>query len=310
MIRRACLVLGCLVLCACDEADFYRAFGVSQGTLVADLGMPMAEVQRRSSLKLHESRLGRASWDYTGGNAYFDFELAGSPVRFKGCSMYSIDAAGPDKTVTHIGVFVTSGRLRWRAFGDELRGTAGMLRAAGFEPYLHDGWQPLEAFLARDPGSLEQTPSDVVATFDWKRAGKLFRLSAHQGWDSERFWSSFDLNPGAFWEPSGERWLGEFRAYPGAREVCSQHALGAPGSQPREIAWTQYTTPDEPRVVAAFYTWEGGELSSLGDSGLEVGSKDARKRLSVHPVSGSYSDCGKKLPPDARTVLVLSQALP
>jgi hypothetical protein len=311
MNHRAALA-ACLLLGACDAGDYHRMLDVSQGTLVAGLGMPMGEVARRSSLRLNKlPSLGLPTGNYADGNAYFDFELAGSPVRFHGCSMYSINYSGPEEAITSISVFITPGRLRWKAFGQELRQTAAQLKAAGWQPDLHDGWEPLEAFLARDGSQIESTPSDVVATFDWKQDGEQFRLSAHRAWNEARFWSSFELTD-ADPVPAGasERWLDEFPAYAGAREVCSQHVLGAPGSRPVEIAWSLYSTPDAPDAVVEFYARSGHMAARGGDPRLELASGDGNSRLSVHAVSGSFPDCGVKPPKGTRTVLIVSQALP
>ena len=103
-------------LSACGEADLRRMADVSEGTLVAGLGMPMREVMKRSSLKFGRrlALAGMSSGSYANsGDGYFDFELAGSGLRFHGCSMYSIDHDAPDETVTGINVCITPGRSRW-----------------------------------------------------------------------------------------------------------------------------------------------------------------------------------------------------
>jgi hypothetical protein len=105
-------------------------------------------------------------------------------------------------------------------------------------------------------------------------------------------------------------WLSEFPSYPGASKVCSGHVLGRADGKRREIAFSLYATKDDPASVVRFYASVRGVKSELGDTTLTTRSTDGKKVLSIHPVSGSYPDCGVKPPKDAKTVVVVSQMTP
>jgi hypothetical protein len=309
-MRRRLLGPGVAVLlAACSADDLHRFAGVPQGTLVVGLGMPMSEVARRSTVKLHKlPTLGLTSGSYADGNAYFDFELAGSSLRFHGCSMYSIDFEGPDETVTGINVHITASRHRWPALQRELRETAAKLKADGWEPWHRDGQPTLESFLARDASKIGTTSSGRIASFEWRKGGAVATLSADRAWDSAQFWSSLVVVEARRFALTHEteRWPGEFPAYPGARFVCSQHVSGA-GAGALHINWTLHATTDDPARVTAFYAGTGAAVPGRRGETLALASKDGLKHLSAHPVSGSYPSCQVKPPGDAKTVFVVSQ---
>lgn len=50
-----------------------------------------------------------------------------------------------------------------------------------------------------------------------------------------------------------EAWLGVFKAFPGARRLCSQHVLGQGEGKRVEIQFTLYSTGREPSETARFY---------------------------------------------------------
>jgi hypothetical protein len=311
-VRRHLLLASLAAACgACDEGDLHRIAGIPQGTLVVGLGMPMGDVARRSTVKLHKlPTLGLPNGNYADGNAYFDFELAGSSVRFHGCSMYSIDYEGPREIVTSMSVFITPKSLRWRAFQQELRDTAGKLKADGWEPYQHDGWPALESFLSRDGSKIETTPSDVVATFDWKKGGALFRLSAHRAWDGPDFWSSFELYPADLHDPAKNAvwWPAGFPQYPDALGLCSRNTPASAERKPGEPTWSMFGTRDEPADVIAFYAAERGLKLEPGATTLRLESKDGKTRLMVYPIDGGYKeDCGVHPSSWARTILIASE---
>lgn len=296
---------------ACDAGDRARMMDKSQGTLSAAIGMSMKEVAARSTLKLHKLPTLSKTVNYATGNAYFDFELAGSSLRFHGCSMYFMDAEGPEETVTSINVFLTPSRHRWGAFRRELTDTAAKLKADGWAPHARQGWPTLESFVSQDGSKIQTTDSGAVACFDWSKGSQLFRLTAHRAWDGPQFWSSFDLTeeawlqPAAFWDA--------FPAYPGARKVCSQHVTGSAGSQPREIAWSLYATKAHEADVSSFYIgysqWHGLK-SDVVDRRLILESPDGTQRLTLHEASDSYPDCGVRPQADEKAVLIVSQASP
>jgi hypothetical protein len=288
--------MGAVLLLACDEADIARWRDRSQGTLNVAPGMRMSEVVKRSTLKLNKLPTLGSTVNYATGNAYFDFELAGSGLRFHGCSMYSIDAEGPEETVSSINVFVTPRHLRWGAFTRELKDTAAKLKADGWEPHVQTGRPTLESFMSQDGSKIQTTPSDVVATFAWAKGSLLLDLSVHRAWDGPQFWSSFDLSDEPWLKPT-EMWQQEFPAYPGARKVCSQGD------------WTLYAAQDHDASVSSFYIsygqWYGLKTDVVDRSTVALVGASGR-RLTVQPASVGAPDCGAPLRPEEKTILIVS----
>ena len=213
-MRSHALALGlAVILQACGVEDLHRFAGIPQGTLAVGIGVPMREVVRRSSVRLHRSPSGPSKGSYDNGNAYFDFELLGSSLRFHGCSMYFVDYEGPDETVKSISVYITPDRHRWWALRRELRETAAKLTADGWDPHPYPGWEPLETFLARDGAKVGSSDSGAIATFAWRKAGLELRVTANRAWDAAQFWSSLSIVPADFWDapamPSPKPRLGE-----------------------------------------------------------------------------------------------------
>ena len=62
--------------------------GKSEGTLVANMGMTLEEVKGRSTLKLAPTVHYPTGEEMTAGGARFDFEVAGTKIRFEGCRYY------------------------------------------------------------------------------------------------------------------------------------------------------------------------------------------------------------------------------
>lgn len=72
---------------------------VSQGALVLDIGMLLADVRKQSSLELvAESRGGLTSEGRLIAEVVFDFQVAGSTLRFEGCRYYWITTDGKDES--------------------------------------------------------------------------------------------------------------------------------------------------------------------------------------------------------------------
>ena len=310
VLAHALLVGALLGLTGCDDGDISRILDRSQGTLAVAIGMPMKEVLRRSTLKLHKMpTLGLSDVDYATGSSYFDFELVGSALRFHGCSMYSIRASAPDETVTAINVFLTPRRHRWDAFRRELKETAAKLTADKWAPHVSQAGPALESFL-QDGSKTGSTSSGAVAIFEWSKGSQLLRVTAHRAWDSPEFWSSLDLTeeawlqPAAFWD--------SFPAYPGARKLCSQHALGGGAGERREIAWSLYATKERADVVSFYGSYAGwhGLKSDVVDKRLVLSSPEGTGRLTVHEPSDSYPDCGVRPGADDRAVVIVSRATP
>jgi hypothetical protein len=75
---------------ACDivRSDLNSLAGKSEGTLVANMGMTLEEVRGRSTLKLAPSVHYPTGEEMTAGGARFDFEVAGTSIRFESCRYY------------------------------------------------------------------------------------------------------------------------------------------------------------------------------------------------------------------------------
>ena len=112
----------------------------------------------------------------------------------------------------------------------------------------------------------------------------------------------------ACWMEKGkmkEKWLDAFSAYPGARELCSQHVTG----NTMHILWRAYAAVDATKDVIAFYVQaEPKENIELSENSLTVRRGD--KVLSVHAASATdYPRCGVDPRPGERTVLIVSHAM-
>jgi hypothetical protein len=310
MRRARGLLAGVLLgLSACDASDIARMRDRSQGTLAAAVGMPMSEVSRRSTFRIKKLPTLGSSVSYATGNAYFDFELVGSGLRFHGCSMYSIEVEGPEETVTSINVHVTPKRRRWGAFRRELTETAAKLKADGWAPHPRRGDPTLESFM-QDGSKIGVTYSGAIATFDWSKGSLLLRLTAHRAWDGPEFWSSFNVSAETWLQPAGS-W-DSFPAYPGARKVCSQHVVGSAAGERREIAWSLYAAKDKDDVFSfyvAIADWHGLK-SDLVDKRLILVSPDGTGRLTLQDASDAYPDCGVRPEADEKALVVVSRATP
>ena len=84
------LAAATLLSAGCDilRSDLNGLSGRSEGTLMANMGMTLEEVQGRSTLKLAPSVRYPTGEQMTAGGARFDFEVAGTKIRFEGCRYY------------------------------------------------------------------------------------------------------------------------------------------------------------------------------------------------------------------------------
>jgi hypothetical protein len=72
--------------------QFRLPVGKSEGVLVADVGMTLDEVRQRSSIQLPEGTLSSLTGDrIVIGSPVFDFEIAGTAIRFERCRYYWIE---------------------------------------------------------------------------------------------------------------------------------------------------------------------------------------------------------------------------
>jgi hypothetical protein len=105
------------------------------------------------------------------------------------------------------------------------------------------------------------------------------------------------------------RWLGVFTAFEGARELCSQHALGAAaGGRRMEIAFTLYATTRPTADVVGFYARAHALTVEPGATTLTVRLEDGRKVLTVSKAAAGHPTCGVDPRPDEPTVIVVSDA--
>jgi len=103
-------------------------------------------------------------------------------------------------------------------------------------------------------------------------------------------------HPPAGAEESSVVWLAIFKAYPGAKEHCSQHISG----RGMNIHWTMYVSTDPPDKVAAFYEIEV--------SGKRDGGED--RTLSVHDAKkGGFPTCDVPLDEKTQSVMIVAKAL-
>jgi hypothetical protein len=107
-----------------------------------------------------------------------------------------------------------------------------------------------------------------------------------------------------------EHWLGVFPQLPGARRLCSQHALGQSEGKRVEIRFTLYGSSRDPADVARFYARAHSRPWKPGQQTISVTLADGRKILAVHPVSAPHPECGVKPASGDRTIVVVSEKVP
>jgi len=134
--------------------------GSSQGTLVANVGMPLSDVRKRSSLKL-----ARTLGHMTAGATVFDFELAGTGVHATRCGSYWITTT-KDAMVDSITIYVSAHKLSRADIEREDRDIRQNLIA--------DGWA-----LGHLTGEEVQPLGDRSRSF-WRRNGLLLLLDTRR----------------------------------------------------------------------------------------------------------------------------------
>jgi hypothetical protein len=88
----AMILLGLLIALPVMLSGLFRAQLKSTGTLIANVGMPLEAVEARSTLKLvPDKRMNHDGSRMTAGGAVFDFEVAGTGLRFERCRYYWIE---------------------------------------------------------------------------------------------------------------------------------------------------------------------------------------------------------------------------
>ena len=171
------VLIGCVALAlvavlggGCDIAReaYYQRTGKSEGTLVVNIGMPLEEVEKRSTLKL------AAAFHYPGGGvlkseqAVFDLELAGTSIRLERCRHYFLITRKDNSRLEHIDIYATPSDWTW-AQVDAVQQSARQKLAA-------DGWTP-GRFVYHTPElqALHAGAGDAYGNY-WLKDDVLFQI--------------------------------------------------------------------------------------------------------------------------------------
>lgn len=118
-LTRTLLALALVVALSggCDivREEYYQRTGKSEGTLVANIGMPLEEVERRSTIKLANAYHDPSGEVVRAGQAVFDLELAGTGVRFERCRFYWLFTRKDNSRLDHLIIYATPSDLNWAA---------------------------------------------------------------------------------------------------------------------------------------------------------------------------------------------------
>jgi hypothetical protein len=117
-----------------DFFGFKLPLGRSQGTVVANLGMTLADAAARSTAQLgpasHESLTGSSR---SVGRGLFDFEVAGTRLRFENCRYYWLETGSHENpNINHINVGISPRKVPRAQLPAERERLIGRLRAAGW----------------------------------------------------------------------------------------------------------------------------------------------------------------------------------
>jgi hypothetical protein len=157
---------GCDIL----REEYYQRTGKSEGTLVANIGMSLEEVQKRSTLKLEETFHYPSGESLKAGQAVFDLDVAGTGLRLERCRFYWLHTLKNDSRLDHIAIYVTPPTLS-RA---ELDAAEQALR----QKLRDTGWLP-GRFVYHTPEdkALHNGDADGYGTY-WLRNDVLFILES------------------------------------------------------------------------------------------------------------------------------------
>jgi len=157
---------GCDIL----REEYYQRTGKSEGTLVANIGMPLEEVQKRSTLKLAETFHYPSGESLKASQAVFDLDVADSGLRLERCRFYWLHTLKNDSHLDHIAIYVTPPTLS-RA---ELDAAEQALR----QKLRDTGWLP-GRFVYHTPEDQAQHNGDAdgYGTY-WLRNDVLFILES------------------------------------------------------------------------------------------------------------------------------------
>jgi len=157
-----------LLLLACQSLDKLLA-GPSQGTLLAAPGMTFDEVRKSTNFALDSVYHG-GSQDYlTLSNAIaFEFQLAGTGLKFERCRFYSLQTMNPDPKIYYIQIQVEK-NVTWKEAKAALNQTREKLKK--------EGWTP-ESFPDGVDENTPAPPRDLA--FTWTKGDLSFTYSARR----------------------------------------------------------------------------------------------------------------------------------
>jgi len=117
-----------------DFFGFPTYVGNSHGVLAADVGMSLAEVGSRSSLKIVPgSREGLTGSSRSAGEVVFDFEVGGTQLRLERCRYYWLETGSHnDPKIVHINVGLSPRKLSRTASNAEREALVRRVRVAGW----------------------------------------------------------------------------------------------------------------------------------------------------------------------------------
>jgi hypothetical protein len=163
-----------------DMLAVFAGPGKSRGTLVIDVGMPLAEVRARSTLKLvEESRGGLTPTGRVIARVTFDLQIAGSALRFEQCRYYWIHTDGSEGArVQDVNVAISPRKVSRAALVEAHAQVQMRLR--------EDGW--LEGAIQYRTAEEQQLHGGAASSgqgFYWARGGTVLQLSGKRV-DGER----------------------------------------------------------------------------------------------------------------------------
>jgi hypothetical protein len=145
--------------------------GKSEGVLVADVGMTLDEIRQRSSLQLPDAIDSKLTGEHLViGSPVFDFEIAGSAIRFERCRYYWIETGEHgDLHVESMNIGVSTNKV-----------TRAELVAANQrvqQQLVQDGWEAGQ-YNYKTP-ELQALHGGITSSghgYFWRKGGTLLRL--------------------------------------------------------------------------------------------------------------------------------------
>ncbi|HYX40809.1 MAG TPA: hypothetical protein VE821_03890 [Pyrinomonadaceae bacterium] len=136
MPRALLLALVAALVGGCDifREAYYQNTGRSEGKLVANIGMPLEEVERRSTLKLSAGFRAPSGTVEKAAQAVFDLELYGTGVRLERCRQYFLFTRKDDSHLDNITIYATPSDWTWAQVDAVQQSTRQKLSADGWTP--------------------------------------------------------------------------------------------------------------------------------------------------------------------------------